>query len=88
MASGSLISYAGLLNGQGPVFYAAMGVSVLELLRLVWKTDYDNRDACWKSFVGCGRVGFLISLGLGSDYVISQMMLLGEEEGDSGGVVL
>lgn len=71
-ASMSLLTYAGHLNGQGPIFYAAMGLSTLELLRIVWSTKYDSRESCWGGFVGCGRVGLLVSLGLGADYVIDR----------------
>lgn len=70
----SLISYAGYLNGQGPIFHAAVGASALELLRIVWTTDYESRESCWRGFVGCGRAGLLVTLGLGSEYALSQFL--------------
>ncbi|KAF8312876.1 4-hydroxybenzoate polyprenyl transferase [Clavulina sp. PMI_390] len=71
-ASMSLLSYAGYLNGQGLLFHAAVGASAVEMLRIVWSTDYESRESCWKGFVGCGRAGLLVSLGLGVDYGISK----------------
>lgn len=73
VTSMSLISYAGYLNGQGPIFYAATALSALELLRIVWGTNYENHSSCWKGFVGCGRAGLILSLGLGTEYIASQL---------------
>lgn len=72
-ASVSLITFAGYLNDQGPIFYVAAGASALELLRIVWGTDYESRESCWKGFVGCGRAGLVLSMGLGTDYMVSTL---------------
>lgn len=69
----SLIAYATYLNGHGPIVYAALGASTLELMRIVWNTRYDERESCWKGFVGCGRVGMLVTLGLGAEYMIQEL---------------
>lgn len=71
-ASMGLITYAGYLNHQGPLFYVAAGASAIELLRIVWKTDYESRESCWRGFVGCGRTGLALALGLGADYAIEE----------------
>ncbi|KDR83575.1 hypothetical protein GALMADRAFT_85876 [Galerina marginata CBS 339.88] len=68
----SLISYAGYLNSQGEAFYVGIGVATLQLARIVYQTDFDNRPSCWKGFVGCGWAGFWIWMGALGDY----MMLL------------
>jgi len=80
VASISLVSYAGFLNGQGAVFYAAAAVSALDLLRIVWSTDYGSRPSCWKGFVGCGRVGLILSLGVGAEYIASQLSEVSEKD--------
>ncbi|TDL29242.1 4-hydroxybenzoate polyprenyl transferase [Rickenella mellea] len=70
VSSLSLISYAGLLNGQGIPFYAGVGIAALQLGRVLWQTDFDDRPSCWNGFVGCGWSGFWIWMGALGDYML------------------
>jgi hypothetical protein len=74
-----LVSYAGLLNGQGPLFYAGVGLAGAQLARIVWRTDFEDRKSCWDGFVGCGSVGLLIWLGALADYTYLQLQPPEEE---------
>ncbi|KAI0720267.1 4-hydroxybenzoate polyprenyl transferase [Cerioporus squamosus] len=67
-SSMSLITYAGYLNGQGPLFYGGVALAAAQLARVVWKTDFDDRPSCWKGFVGCGWSGFWVWMGALADY--------------------
>ena len=66
-----LISYAGYMNGQGLPFYLGVGASAIQLARILRETDFDHRESCWNGFVGCGRVGVFISIGLTGDYLLA-----------------
>ncbi|KAI0033785.1 UbiA prenyltransferase family-domain-containing protein [Vararia minispora EC-137] len=63
-----LVTYAGMLNGQGALFYAGAGLAGAQLARIVWRTDFDDRKSCWDGFVACGTAGFLIWMGALADY--------------------
>lgn len=65
----SLITYAGLLNSQGIPFYMGSALAALQLARVVWKTDFNDRQSCWKGFVGCGWAGFWLWTGAMCDYI-------------------
>jgi len=65
-----LISYAGHLNSQGELFYLGVGLASLQLARILYRTDFDNRQSCWNGFVGCGWAGFWIWMGALGDYVM------------------
>ncbi|EJF56605.1 4-hydroxybenzoate polyprenyl transferase [Dichomitus squalens LYAD-421 SS1] len=67
-SSMSLITYAGYLNGQGPLFYGGVALAAAQLARVVWRTNFDDRPSCWKGFVGCGWSGFWIWMGALADY--------------------
>ncbi|KAH9938528.1 4-hydroxybenzoate polyprenyl transferase [Fomitopsis serialis] len=64
----SLITYAGILNAQGPLFYAGTGLAAMQLARVLARVDFNNRPSCWKGFVGCGWSGFWIWMGAMADY--------------------
>jgi len=66
----SLITYAGYLNGQASPFYLGLGLASLQLARVVYQTDFDDRPSCWKGFVGCGWAGFWIWMGSLTDYIM------------------
>ncbi|TFK55826.1 4-hydroxybenzoate polyprenyl transferase, partial [Heliocybe sulcata] len=66
----SLISYAGYVNAQGPLFYAGVGIAAVQLARVLYRTDFDDRASCWKGFVGCGWSGFWIWMGALADYAM------------------
>ncbi|KAF8803667.1 4-hydroxybenzoate polyprenyl transferase [Phlegmacium glaucopus] len=68
------ISYAGHLNSQGELFYLGIGLASIQLARILYRTDFDDRRSCWNGFVGCGWVGFWIWMGALGDY----MMLLSQ----------
>lgn len=67
-SSMSFITYAGFLNGQGPLFYGGVALAAAQLARVVWRTDFDDRPSCWRGFVGCGWSGFWIWMGTLADY--------------------
>ena len=64
----AFISYAGHLNSQGEAFYLGVGLAAVQLARILYRTDFDNRASCWKGFVGCGWAGFWIWMGALGDY--------------------
>lgn len=64
----SLITYAGYLNAQGPLFYAGAGIAALQLARVLARVNFNDRPSCWKGFVGCGWAGFWIWMGALADY--------------------
>ncbi|KAF9008913.1 4-hydroxybenzoate polyprenyl transferase [Cyathus striatus] len=66
----SLISYAGYLNHQGEAFYAGVTIAAFQLARVLYKTDFDSRESCWKGFTGCGWSGFWIWIGTLADYTL------------------
>lgn len=68
-SSMGLISYAGLLNDQGLSFYLGVGFASVQLARVLYRTDFENRASCWKGFVGCGWSGFWIWAGALGDYL-------------------
>ena len=65
-----LISYAGYLNSQGELFYLGVGLASLQLARILYRTDFDDRLSCWNSFMGCGWAGFWIWMGTLTDYIM------------------
>ncbi|THH05014.1 hypothetical protein EW145_g5109 [Phellinidium pouzarii] len=65
----SLITYAGYLNAQGPLFYAGAGLAGAQLARVLLRTDFDSRPSCWKGFVGCGWAGFWVWMGSLADFL-------------------
>jgi len=69
LSSLSLISYAGVLNGQGMPFYMGVGLAAIQLARVLSRTDFESRLSCWKGFVGCGWSGFWIWMGALGDYI-------------------
>ena len=66
----SSIALAGFLNAQGLPFYTGVGLAAIQLSRILYRTDFDDRASCWKGFVGCGWVGFWIWMGATADYVV------------------
>jgi len=68
-----MLAAAGVLNAQGPLFFAGLAAAGAQLARVVWKTDFDDRSSCWKGFVGCGWSGFWVWIGTVGDYL---MMLI------------
>jgi 4-hydroxybenzoate polyprenyltransferase len=66
----SLVSYAGYLNAQGAPFYLGISLATVQLARVLYRTDFDERSSCWKGFVGCGWAGFWIWMGALGDYAL------------------
>ena len=62
------VTYAGLVNGQGPLFFTGIGLASAQLARVILKTDFDDRPSCWRGFVGCGWSGFWIWMGALADF--------------------
>jgi 4-hydroxybenzoate polyprenyltransferase len=64
----SLVSLAGYLNSQTLPFYCGIGFAGVQLARVLYRTDFNNRLSCWQGFVGCGWSGFWIWMGALADY--------------------
>jgi 4-hydroxybenzoate polyprenyltransferase len=54
---------------QGAPFYVGVGLAAAQLARVLYRTDFDSRESCWKGFVGCGWAGFWTWMGALGDYV-------------------
>lgn len=66
----SLVAYAGYLNAQGAPFYVGVSLAALQLGRVIYRTDYESKESCWKGFVDCGWSGFTIWMGALADCVV------------------
>ncbi|KAG7097120.1 hypothetical protein E1B28_004498 [Marasmius oreades] len=75
VSSISLITLAGYLNAHGPAFYVGVGLAAAQLARVLYHTDFDVRESCWRGFVGCGWSGFWVWMGAVADYVSFQLPL-------------
>ncbi|KAF7776058.1 hypothetical protein Agabi119p4_4451 [Agaricus bisporus var. burnettii] len=64
----SFISLAGYLNSQTLPFYCGIGMAAVQLARVLYRTDFNDRPSCWKGFVGCGWSGFWVWMGAAVDY--------------------
>jgi 4-hydroxybenzoate polyprenyltransferase len=67
----ALLGAAGLLNGQSWMFFAGLGAGALQTARVLWQTDFESRESCWRGFVGCGWAGTLVWLGAAADWMVS-----------------
>lgn len=67
-ATVGFVGYAGALAGAGLPFAAGTGLAGAQLARVLWRTDFDDRESCWKGFVGCGWSGFWIWMGGAAEY--------------------
>jgi 4-hydroxybenzoate polyprenyltransferase len=70
-----IISYAGFLNSQGPLFYTGVGIAAAQLARVLYQTDFESRASCWKGFVGCGWSGFWLWMGPLADFTFATVAL-------------
>lgn len=66
----SLLTLAGYMNASGIPFYVGAGVAGLQLARVVYRTDFNDRKSCWQGFTGCGWAGFWVWIGALGDYCI------------------
>ena len=64
------VAYAGIANGQGPLFFTGVGLAAAQLARVVKRTDFDNEQSCWDGFVGCGWSGFWVWMGALADFLV------------------
>ncbi|CAK5275703.1 unnamed protein product [Mycena citricolor] len=64
----SLIGFAGYMNAHGAPFYLGVSLAAAQLARIIYRTDYDQRESCWKGFVDSGWSGFWIWMGALADY--------------------
>lgn len=64
----SFVTYAGYLNSHGAPFYLGVSLAAAQLARIIYRTDYDQRQSCWQGFVDCGWSGFWIWMGALADY--------------------
>ncbi|KAF9075998.1 4-hydroxybenzoate polyprenyl transferase [Rhodocollybia butyracea] len=71
VSSMSFIALAGYLNAQTAPFYLGVGLATIQLAHVLVRTDFHNRESCWKGFVGCGWSGFWIWAGTLTDYAFS-----------------
>ncbi|KAF8211259.1 4-hydroxybenzoate polyprenyl transferase [Mycena galopus ATCC 62051] len=66
----SLVTYAGYLNAHGAPFYLGVSLAAAQLARIIYRTDFDQRQSCWQGFVDCGWSGFWIWMGALADYTL------------------
>ncbi|KXN86382.1 4-hydroxybenzoate polyprenyltransferase, mitochondrial [Leucoagaricus sp. SymC.cos] len=64
----SLISLAGYLNSQTFPFYCGVGFAAIQLVRVLYRTNFNDRQSCWQGFIGCGWSGFWVWMGALADY--------------------
>ncbi|KAJ7068137.1 4-hydroxybenzoate polyprenyl transferase [Mycena amicta] len=64
----SLVAYAGYLNAQGAPFFVGVSLAAVQLGRVIYRTDYESRESCWKGFADCGWSGFIVWMGALADY--------------------
>lgn len=69
-SSVSLLAYAGMVNAQGMPFFIGTALAGAQLARVLWKTEWDNRESCWRGFVGCGWAGFWVGAGALADVAL------------------
>jgi 4-hydroxybenzoate polyprenyltransferase len=75
VSSVGLISWAGVLNQQGAPFFIGLALASAQLGKILYRTDFDSRESCWKGFVGCGTAGFLVWMGALADYAMMALAL-------------
>jgi 4-hydroxybenzoate polyprenyltransferase len=64
----SLLTLAGYMNASGIPFYVGASMAGVQLARVLYMTDFDNRKSCWQGFTGCGWAGFWVWMGALGDY--------------------
>ena len=66
----SLIGYAGMLNAQGPAFYAGLTFAGIQLARILRRTNFDDRASCASGFKDSHWSGFWVWMGALVDYLL------------------
>jgi 4-hydroxybenzoate polyprenyltransferase len=69
----ALLCYAGFLNGQGPVFYAAMAIVSLILLPKLLRTDINKPKDCKNFTLDTPLIGKIILGGFTLDAVVQRV---------------
>ncbi|KAJ7638676.1 UbiA prenyltransferase family-domain-containing protein [Roridomyces roridus] len=64
----SLITLAGYMNSHGAPFYLGVTLAAAQLTRILNRTDFNDRQSCWKGFADCGWSGFWVWMGALADY--------------------
>jgi len=70
LSSLSLFTLAGILNGQTAPFFVGVTLAGLQLGRILYSTDFNDRDSCWRGFAGCGWSAFWVWIGAAVDYTL------------------
>ncbi|CAE6530511.1 unnamed protein product [Rhizoctonia solani] len=68
VSSIGLIGLAGLEGGMGLGYFSGLGLGTIQLARILYHVDFDDRADCWKAFVKCGWFGFWMWAGTTVDY--------------------
>ncbi|KAJ7276256.1 4-hydroxybenzoate polyprenyl transferase [Mycena haematopus] len=66
----SLVTFAGYMNAHGAPFYLGVSLAGAQLARIIYRTDFDDRQSCSQGFVDCGWSGFWIWMGALADYTL------------------
>ena len=66
-----LLTWAGLLFGRGPLFFAGLVVAAGYFIHQHLISRGRDRDACFAAFLNNHRVGMIIFIGLAGDYLIT-----------------
>lgn len=67
----SLVTYAGILNEHGPLFFIGVGLGALHLVRLLSTIDIKHMESLEASLLNNAWFGFWIWAGAMADYVVS-----------------
>jgi 4-hydroxybenzoate polyprenyltransferase len=65
------VTYAGILNEHGPLFFFGVGLGALHLARLLSTIDIKDMESLEASLLNNAWFGFWIWAGAMADYVVS-----------------
>lgn len=66
----SLVSYAGVLNGNGVPFFVGVALGASYFVRFFARIDFDNKESCDDCLINNTWFGFWIWAGAMADYVV------------------
>jgi len=66
----SLVSYAGVLNGQGIPFFIGVALGTYYLVQLIARLDFENKESCDAVLINNTWFGFWVWAGAMVDYVV------------------
>lgn len=70
----SLVSYAGVLNGQGIPFFIGVALGTYYLVQLIARLDFENKESCDDVLINNTWFGFWVWAGAMVDYVVKMQL--------------